>query len=92
MARSDNRRNVVIIITKAFDDATWRGRGVEVQNDGTLALGTAVTATDRDTLIAGLIQPNLPGGTTPEGSALYSTDDVYQVVYVPEHVVDLLPA
>ena len=92
MARTDNRRNVVIIVTKAYDDTTWRGRGAEVQDDGTLALGTAKTSTvSKDDLLTQLVQPNAPGGTTPENSALYSTDDVYQIVYVPEHVVDPRP-
>lgn len=92
MARTDNKRNVVIIVTKAYDDATWRGRGVEVQNDGTLALGTAKTSTvSKDDLLNQLVQPITPGGTTPENSALYSTDDVHQIVYVPEHTVDTLP-
>lgn len=74
------------------DTSTWRGRGVEIQDDGTLALGTAKTSTvSKDDLLAQLVQPNASGGTTPENSALYSTDDVLQVVYAPAHVLDPLP-
>lgn len=90
MARTDNRRNVVLVVTQ--DAATWRGRGVEIQDDGTLALGTAKTSTvSKDDLLAQLVQPNVIGGTTPENSALYSTDDVHEVVYAPAHVIDPLP-
>lgn len=87
MARSDNLRNVVIIISK--DGATYTGRGVEVQTDGTLALGTAKTSTvGKDDLLKQLIQPNAPGGTTPENSALYSPDDIATIVYLREQTVD----
>jgi hypothetical protein len=90
MARTDNRRNVVLIVTQ--DGSTWRGRGVEVQDDGTLALGTAKTSTvSKDDLLAQLVQPNAAGGTTPENSALYSTDDVFTTEYLPAHVIDALP-
>lgn len=82
MARTDNKRNVVLVLT-AFD-ATWRGRGVEVQTDGTLALGTAKTGTSKDALLAALVQDNAPGGTTPENSALYSNDDVHSTVIVEQ--------
>lgn len=90
MARTDNRRNVVVIVTQ--DGSTWRGRGVEIQDDGTLVLGTAKTSTtDKDALLTQIVQPNAAGGTTPENSALYSTDDVLEVVYAPAHVIDPLP-
>lgn len=83
MARTDNLRNVVIVISKA--GATYKGRGVEVQTDGTLALGTAVTSTvGKDDLLKQLIQPNAPGGTTPENSAQYSNDDIAGIVFVRE--------
>jgi hypothetical protein len=84
MARSDNKRNVVIVIAEA-NAATgqWKGRGVEVQTDGTLVLGTAKTSNSRDGLLAQLVQPTAPGGTVPENSALYSQDDVHSVVNVP---------
>lgn len=86
MARTDNLRNVVIVISKA--GATYKGRGVAVQTDGTLALdGSAVTSTvGKDDLLKQLIQPNAPGGTTPENSAQYSPDDIAAVVFVREQV------
>lgn len=73
----------MLVLSKA--GATYKGRGVEVQTDGTLALGTAVTSTvGKDDLLKQLVQPNAPGGTTPENSALYSTDDIAAVEYVRE--------
>lgn len=90
MARTDNRRNVVIIV--ALDGATWRGRGVEIQDDGTLALGTAKTSTaSKDDLLSQIFQPSGATGSTPEGSALYSRDDILEIVYAPVHVIDPLP-
>lgn len=83
MARIDNQRNVVLVLSKS--GSTYTGRGVEVQTDGTLVLGTAKTSTvGKDDLLKQLVQPNAPGGTTPENSALYSTDDVHEVVFVHE--------
>jgi hypothetical protein len=91
MARTDDRRNVVIIV--AQDGATWHGRGVHVENDGTLALGTAKTSTvGREDLLGQLVQSSGAANQTPENSALYHRDEVLEIVYAPVHVVDALPA
>lgn len=92
MARTDDRRNVVIIVTQ--DGETWRGEGVRIENDGTLSLAdTAQTSTvGRDDLLAKLIGPTGATGTTPENSALYHRDEVLEVVYAPVFVIDALPA
>lgn len=83
MARSDNLRNVVIIVVKV--GTTWLGRGVEVQTDGTQVLGTPKTSTvGKDDLLKQLVGTIAAGSFTPENSALYSTDDVAAVVQVRE--------
>lgn len=81
MARTTGKRNVVIVTTQV--DGTWRGRGVEVQTDGTLVLGTAKTSTgEKGDLLKQLIAPFAAGGTTPEDSALYSPHEIHTVVHV----------
>jgi hypothetical protein len=83
MARTDNLRNVVLVVCKV--GTTWNGRGVEVQTDGTLVLGTAKTSTvGKDDLLKQLVGTIAAGSFTPENSALYSTDDVAAVVQVRE--------
>lgn len=79
MARTDNLRNVIIVVTQATTGNTWQGRGVEVQTDGTLALGTARTSTvSRDALLATLVYGS--------GSD-YSNDDVHSIVDVPRRTL-----
>lgn len=79
MARTDNLRNVIVVIAEAdAASAQWKGRGVEVQTDGTLALGTARTASTKDALLDTLVY-----GSTPD----YTNDDVYQIVFIPRSVL-----
>lgn len=73
----------MIIISKV--GATYKGAGAEVSTTGDFVVGTAKTSTvGKDDLLKQLIQPNAPGGTTPENSALYSPDDIAAIVFVRE--------
>lgn len=77
----------MLVLSK--DGATHTGRGVEVQTDGTLALGTAKTSTvSKDDLMKQLVGTVAAGSFTPENSALYSTDDIAAIVYVREQTAD----
>ena len=75
---------MILVYTQATD-GTWQGRGIEVQQDGTLALGTAKTTSapgEVGALKKQLVQPFAPGGTTPEGSALYSPHEIHSELTV----------
>lgn len=80
-----------MIVAPVAGSATWHGVGVETQTDGTFVLNPAsphkTSTIGKDDLLRQLVQPRIPGGTTPEGSALYSIDDVHSVVQINRRTI-----
>lgn len=89
MARTDKRKNVILVISRdksAVAASAYKGNSVEVQTDGTIAVGsTPVTGATFDAVKLQLVQPCVPSTGNAEGSAQYCPEEIFDVLNVPEH-------
>jgi hypothetical protein len=87
MARTDAKRNVILILSRDPAGAVataFKGRAISLNSDGTLdTTAAAVTGATPDAVLLQLRQPRGASSDTPEGSAQFSPEEIFTVIDVP---------